>query len=73
MENRAEEKSWLARNWIWLTILVVVGLCLIFVACAVLFGAGIVGSLFGSVKSSGAYQGALARVQEHPKAVEALG
>ncbi|MBC8041090.1 MAG: hypothetical protein H7Y06_11140 [Opitutaceae bacterium] len=58
-------KNWFERNLLWL----VPGIILfgIVVVC------GFVGLLFGFMKSSDAYQGALTRIQKSPAAIEALG
>ncbi len=57
--------DWLSRNWKWL-VLVILGLV---VAGAVSFFA----LLFGLMKSSDAYQGALLRVKNDPAVILALG
>ncbi|HSI10313.1 MAG: cytochrome c oxidase assembly factor Coa1 family protein [Rariglobus sp.] len=58
-------KNWFERNLPWL------------IPTIILFGiavvCGFVGMLFGFMKSSDAYQGALTRIQKSPAAIEALG
>ncbi|HSH93264.1 MAG TPA: cytochrome c oxidase assembly factor Coa1 family protein [Roseimicrobium sp.] len=58
-------KNWFERNLLW------------FIPTIILFGiasvGGFVALLFGFIKSSDAYQGALTRIQTSPAAIEALG
>jgi len=61
--------GWWARNWKWF---VPVG-CLSMIGMVVVFVAVIVMIVFGAMKSSDVYKDALARAQNHPEVVAAIG
>lgn len=62
-------RSWWSRNWKWF---VPVG-CLGLIVLCLLGIAGIVGIVFGAMKSSDVYKEALQRAQNHPEVQAALG
>ena len=62
-------RSWWSRNWKWF---VPTG-CLTMVALVVAFIAAIVLIVFGAMKSSDAYKGAVAQAKAHPEVIAALG
>ena len=65
----AKKKSWMGRNWMW----VAPAGCLGVVALLACFAAAIVMVVFGFIKSSSVYEGALAQAREHPAVVESIG
>jgi hypothetical protein len=65
----APRPGWWSRNWKWF---VPVG-CLGMVAVVVAFIAAIVLVVFGAMKSSDAYKGAVAQAKAHPEVIAALG
>lgn len=69
MDKNAKSKGWFASNWKWAVPVGCVGLITVFVA----FIAAIVLVVFGAIRSSDAYQVALARAQGDPSVAEALG
>jgi hypothetical protein len=57
--------SWWDRNWKWLTVI------LVLVSAVIVTGSLV--AIFGAMRSSETYQGALARVQKSPAVIAALG
>ena len=64
-----EQRSWWSRNWKW----VVPAGCLTMLLLAVGGVVAVVVFIFGLMKSSDAYTGAVARAKAHPAVVAALG
>jgi len=62
-------RGWLRRNWIWFVPATLLALGLLCGGCCV----GIIGAVFGVLKSSDPYKMTLERVQNDPKVIEALG
>jgi hypothetical protein len=77
MNNEPIKKNWWSRNWKWV---VPVGCLASFLACVALvalfvlgvFGT-VLGTVFGTIKSSDVYQQAIQELQANPEAVQALG
>lgn len=67
--NRRTDKGWWGRNWKWSVPVGCLGLLGLFAAFVVL----LVGLVFGLMKSSDAYKGALARAAADPAVQEAIG
>ena len=65
----APQPGWLSRNWKWF---VPVG-CLTMLGLVVAFVTAIVLIVFGALRSSDAYQTAVARAKANPQVIEALG
>ena len=63
------EKSWLQRNWLWLTS----GGCLTVLCVCVVFAGAIFFTVTGAIRSSDVYQQALEKARANPAVVEALG
>jgi hypothetical protein len=62
-------RGWLGRNWIWFVPATLLVLALLCGGCCV----GIIGAIFGVLKSSEPYQMALERVQNDPGVIQQLG
>jgi cytochrome oxidase complex assembly protein 1 len=62
-------RGWWSRNWKWFVPLGCLGL----IALCAIFIAGIIGVVFGAMKSSDVYRGALQRAKNSPEVQAALG
>ena len=69
MENQAPKKSWLARYW-WAVIVVL--LLVMGLSCVICVGGGFYG-IVSLMKSNPAFADSLAMVQENPRAQQLLG
>ena len=64
-----QRKNWWGRNWKWFVPVGCLGSLVLFAG----FIALLVGLVFGMMKSSGAYEDAMAEVQSHAEVQQALG
>ncbi len=67
--NEQRNTNWPGRNWKWLVPLGCLGSLALFAAFIVAIGC----LVFGMMKSSGAYQGAVAKARAHPLVQQAIG
>ena len=67
--NEQRNTNWLGQNWKWLVPIGCLGSLALFAAFIVAIGC----LVFGMMKSSGAYQGAVAKAQADPSVQQALG